>query len=178
MSYCHVQASERFESKHENYISILYPENVSENIRPMSPGLSWDEMSPMLSEFSDCGVGSVKFYLCGLKTGQSSPYQLQIPKPVTEHRNISFTDKILLIHYPHHKTGGRTSLLSSAYLKTLGAESTNMQHKQTAQSSTTGTKREQKCHWQQQQKNTAQDPQAGVHLGIRTEAGPAARLKP
>lgn len=62
----------------------------------------------MLSEFSDCGVVSVKFYLCGLKTGQSSPYQLQIPKPVTEHRNISFTNTTSLMHYPHHKTLGRT----------------------------------------------------------------------
>lgn len=170
--YFHIQASERLESKHENYISyisVLYHENVSENIRPMSSPLSWDEVSPELSEFSDCGVVSVKFYLCGLKTGQSSPYQLQIPKPVTEHRNISFTYTALLIRYPHHKTQGRTLCLPVHTEKILGAESTNMQHKQTAQCSSTATNRVQKCRWQQHQKNTALDPQAGVHLGIRTE---------
>lgn len=108
MPYSHIQASERLESEQENYISILYRENVSEKMKPMSSPLSWDEVSPVLSEFSDCGVVSVKFYLCGLKTGQSSPYQLQIPKPVTEHRNISFTNTASLIHYPYHKTQGRT----------------------------------------------------------------------
>lgn len=73
---------------------------------------------------------SAKFYLCGLKTGQSSPCQLQIPKPVTEHRNIYFTNTTLLIHYYITKKKGKNSLLSHAYLKILGAESTNMQHKE------------------------------------------------
>lgn len=167
----------RFESKHEYYISVLYPENVNENIRPISFPLSCDEVSHMLSraEWLEWYLETyVKFYLCGLKTGQSSPYQLQIPKPVTEHRIISFTNTALLICYQYHKTQERI-LISQCICKNLEccfkvkAESTYMQHKQTTQYFTTAADMEQKWHWQQHQKNRALDPQARVHLGIKTE---------
>lgn len=128
-------------------------------------------------ELSDCGVLSEdtrKIYLCGLKTGQSSPYQLQIPKPVTEHRNIYFTNIALLTCYQYYKTQER-SLISQCIFKNpercfkVKAESTYMQHKETTQYFTAAVDTEQKSHWQQHQKNRALDTQAGGHLGIRAE---------
>lgn len=91
----------------------------------------------------------VKFYLCGLKTGQSSPYQLQIPTPVTEHRNISFNNTALSICCQYHKTQDRI-LISQCLFKNLEhsfkvkAESTYMQHKQTMQYFATAVEMEQK----------------------------------
>lgn len=91
------------------------------------------------------------------------------PKTCNRTQEYFFYKHSFVNTLPISQNTGKNSFLSSAYFKILGAESTNIQHKQTAPCSTTAMNREQKCRWQQHQKNTALDPRAGVHLGIRTQ---------